>query len=1045
MKFVRLSVNNPVFVNLLMVVVLVWGFVTYQDMNREAFPQVSRDMITVTTTYPGAPPSEMEQLVTVPIENAVANVDNIDEVESHSVQSRSVVLLKLHSDVDDTNRVLFDVQNEIDQLTDLPDQAEEPEVAEVTTNFPVVTVGVQSRSSESGLYARADELRDRFRSVQGVNDVTLMGERDRKIWIDVNPRQARHYNVYLPQIHQSVRDNSLNQPGGRITGPVREILVRTIAEIRDSETARTQVARPGSLRSVRIDDLASVYPGFEKWDTRGRVDGEPGVSMTIFKKQDADAIRLVDRIEEIVDSVNETEPDVQLTTYRDLSQYIEDRLETMIDSALMALVLVLIVLFLTLNGRIAVMTALGIPVSVYGSFVLMNYFGLTVNMITLFAFIIVLGIIVDDAIVITENIYRYMEMGHSPAEAAVEGTRQVFTPVVATIATNIAAFLPLAMIGGLTGKFMVSIPYVVTIALLVSLFEAFVILPSHMAEFVRVENIEENGEGWREAWIRPLRHAITKLGSLALRFRYLVVILLLFLVPATVGWASFFPVKFFHMEDIKMFRINLRAPTGSSLEHTNGLVRTVENKIESSLDSENVRSYISSVGWTRTRLGDLRYAPERAQVEVELVDPKERDATGDEIMGRLRSQLEPFPQAEEVDFIKQQAGPPTGQPVEIELLGPELDTLRELARSVRERLTRMADSVPRAPGSSSAPVFNIRDNIIQGKSELRVRPIPSRTGEYGISNRKVARTVNLAVDGLEASSYQGDNEEIEVMVRMDPAFTSDPDRMASLRVPFGDGNAVPLGEVAELSVEPAPGQINRLDQERSLLVSASVDKNAITGREVNRRVRPYLESLLDDHPGYTYRLGGEYEEQNRAYRNLGQAFLVALLVIYTILAGLFNSFLEPFVIVLTVPFSFVGVLVGLWLMGSTITLTAMMGTVALAGIVVNDALILLKFIDEHGDRPTDNRYISLLRAIRLRVRPVLLTTLTTMVGLAPIAFEIGLSGVESFLSPMAVAIMYGLAFATIVTLIVVPVVYLVLLDIKRGLVRGLTSLGIRKS
>lgn len=1033
MRLVRLSVKNPVFVNLLMVVILIWGFVTYQGMSREAFPEVSRDIITIITNYPGAPPTEMEQLVTVPIENSLTNVNGIDEIESHSVQSRSVILLKLHPDADDADRVLFDVQKEIDQLTNLPDQADEPEVDEVTTNFPVVTVGLNAETTESNLYSRADSLQDRFRGVKGVSDVKIQGKRERKIWVDVDHEKSRHYDVYLPEIFQSVKDNSLNQPGGRVTGPVREVLVRTIAKIKNSESARQQITRSGPIRSIKIDELASVYPGFEKWETRGRIDGHPGVSMTIFKKQDADAISLVQRIDKIVKDVNKSKSSMSLTPYRDLSEYVKDRLDTMIDSAFMALVLVLIVLFLTLNGSIAVITSLGIPVSVYGSFIVMNYYGITINMISLFGFIIVLGIIVDDAIVITENIYRYMEMGHPPDEAAVEGTRQVYTPVLATIATNIIAFIPLTMVGGLTGKFMIDIPLVVTIALLVSLFEAFVILPSHMADFVQVEDDDSKTDqkGWREAWVKPLREFLTQLGSDCLRYRYHVLAILILLVPSTLFAATLFPKKFFHLEDIKMFRINMRAPTGSSLEQTASLVKDIESKIENTLNDENLRSYISSIGWIRTRIGDLRYAPERAQIEVELTDPKERSLNGDEILRKLRDTVQPFPRAKQIDFVKQQAGPPTGQPVEIEITGPKLDKLRSIAQKVRARLDKMAGSLEENMSLSARPIFNIQDNVIQGKSELRIRPLSDETGRYGITNRRIAQTANLAVRGLEASSFQSREEEIEVMVRMDPSFTRDPDNLKKIRVPASNGRAVPLGELATMKIKPAPGQINRIDRSRSVMVSASVDKNQLTGARVNDKIRPFLEDLLENQSNYDYKLGGEYEEQNEAYRNLGEAFLIALLIIYTILAGLFNSFLEPFVIVLTVPFSFIGVLVGLFIMGKAITFTAALGTVALAGIVVNDALILLKFIDDHQTDSTDNQYISTLRAIRLRVRPVLITTLTTIVGLAPIGFEIGLSGVESFLSPMAIAIMYGLAFATLVTLIIVPVIYLILVDIRR--------------
>jgi multidrug efflux pump subunit AcrB len=709
----------------------------------------------------------------------------------------------------------------------------------------------------------------------------------------------------------------------------------------------------------------------------------------------------------------------------------------------MALVLVLIVLFLTLNGRIAFMTALGIPVSVYGSFILMNYFGLTVNLITLFSFIIVLGIIVDDAIVITENIFRFMEMGYSPKEAAIKGTEQVYTPVLATIATNIVAFLPLTLIGGLTGKFMVSIPYVVTIALLVSLFEALIILPSHMAEFVRVDKDRNPEDNWREAWISPFRKFMLNLGAHCLRYRYLILTALIALVPLVLYASSLFPVKFFHMEDIKMFRINLRAPAGSSLDRTSDLVKDVERTITATVDEDNLRSYISTIGWTRSRLGDLRYAPERAQIEIELVDPTKRNLTGDEIIAKLRDNLLPFPRAEQIDFIKQQAGPPTGQPVEIELTGPDLERLRTLSDRVRNKLETRARELQEKYDLSSAPIYNIKDNYVQGKTELRVRPIPSETGRYGLSNQQVARTVNLAVGGLEASSFQSNNESIEVMVRLDPRFSKDPQRLKNLRIPIGQGKAVPLGEVAKLSLAPAPGAINRLGRERAVMISASVNKDLITGAQLNQQLEPFLTSLLDNKPNYSYNLGGEYEEQNQAYQNLSRAFVISLLIIYTILAGLFNSFLEPFVIVLAVPFSFIGVLGGLFVMGKAISFTAAMGTVALAGIAVNDALILLQFIDDHQSDSPSNPYFSILRAIRLRIRPVLLTTLTTIVGLVPIGFEIGLSGVESFLSPMAIALMYGLAAATFVTLLFVPMIYRILTEFRTlcfGLIGNLNSL-----
>ena len=746
----------------------------------------------------------------------------------------------------------------------------------------------------------------------------------------------------------------------------------------------------------------------------------------------------------------------------DTTRFIRVRINTVVQNGIQALLLVTVLLMLLLNWRMALVVAVGIPISFAGTFLVLYLGGYTINLLSLFGMIMALGMVVDDAIVISENAYRYIEEGMEPAKAAVLGAREVFWPVVGSVSTTVAAFLPLIWGEGIIGKFLVIVPVVVISTLFFSLLQAFLVLPSHIADFVRrspraEEILAERPGGlfarcgrvirltyaeMREAVDTLLRRVIevyTHLLVLSLRWRYLCIagfLGILLLMGAAVA-RGLVPFKLFSTDFADILIVKAELPGDFSLEQTGDVIRRLEERMVETLPQDDYLALLTRIG-ARLDATDqfLEYGTNLAMITIDLDEENPLARKPSEIERSLRALLLEFPEFVTATARKEEGGPPVGRAVNVEIQGPEFSELVAIADRVEARLREIPGTV------------NIGNDFPAGKTEFRIRVDEARAARAGLDASAIGRALSAGYRGLEAARMRWGNEEVVLRVKTAESFQRDPELLLGARLINRGGNSVDLFSVAEIERSAGISRIKRLNTERLLTVSADIDDRVTTSTTVNQEISRYLRDILAEHPGYRIQLTGENEDTEKSLAAMKFASVVALLLIYALLAVITNSFLQPLVIMAVIPFGIVGVILGLILMGQPMGLMSVMGTVALAGIVVNNSVVLVDFVNRyrhHSSRdPSPNirhqplalrpatRWRSILDAGRTRFRPVFLTTATTVAGLMNLAFTS--SGQEQFLAPMAQAIIFGLSFASLITMLLIPCLYSVLDDLHRLLI-----------
>ncbi len=1030
----RFAVGNPVAVNLATLTLIFAGLLAYRSMPREVFPQFSLGTVRVSTLYPGAAPEDVERLLTLPLEEELDGVDGVKELSSTSQEGLSTITLELLSEAD-VRRVLDDVRAAVDRSQgELPDEAEDPWVQEVQSTFPVIAVFVYGNRSESELRTIAERHKRELEQISGVGRVVLSGNRAPRVWVEVDPEALGRHGLSLDAVGRAVSARLRNVPAGSLTTGAGDFLLRVDSGVQaavDLEDLPV-VARPdGSI--VRLRDIARVSDTFERPITLARFNGEPCMHLQVNKREAGDVIEIAAAVQEYVARERELVPSgVAIGTNSDLSIYVRNRLRVMAESATLGGLLVLISLVVFLNLRVALITALGIPVSFLGGLLIASAIGISMNMMTMFALIVVLGMIVDDAIVVGENAYRLMEAGLTPMEAAIEGTVEVGKPVLATILTSIAAFLPILMIEGTTGNFLRPLPILVSLCLLASLVEALAVLPAHVAHWCgpgpgagpENETAELPGHapgaasggaapGGAGRWYGPLQRFYGRSLAVLVDWRYVTLAAVLFVGALLAGFATHrLPFHLFDDFESKIFYVNLRMPAGTSLEETQRLVADVEREIVG-LPANELESVNSLAGISFDDAARFAVGQNLGQIWVELrEDPgggrRSTAAIIEDLRGRWR---EPPAGVVSLEIAQPQAGP-TGRAIDISVRGPDRDELVAVAGELKDRLREL-------PG-----VRDVRDNAEPGKREVRLRLLDSaRT--LGFTEAGLGAELRAAFEGTRYGRVRRGRDDVEVIVKLPEELRDRRDVLAGLRVSGPGGVWVPLGAVAELSEKTGPAQITRQDGERSVRVIADVNKAESSAADVIAALTPETEALEAARPGVRIAFEGDQEETAEAFAGLLQSSLVALLLIYLILGTLFRSFAQPFVVMFAIPLAGIGVVVGHVIMDRDLSLMSLIGLLALAGIVVNDSLILVDFINVRRRAGAALR-AALLEACSVRFRPVLLTSVTTMLGLLPLTFFA--SGQARFLQPMAISIFFGIGFATLLILVVVPCSYAVLED-----------------
>jgi len=712
-----------------------------------------------------------------------------------------------------------------------------------------------------------------------------------------------------------------------------------------------------------------------------------------------------------------------LQIIEDRSIEIEGQIKALTQNLGIGLGLVLASLTVFIGIRPAIMVAIGLPVSFLATFVLMDYFGYTINILTLFSLIIVLGLVVDDAIVVCENIYRLYEEGYSIKEAVVEGTRQIMWPVIATVATTIAAFLPLLLMGGVLGQFMGVIPVVVTLALIASLVEALIILPSHIAEFGIPSNLrEKKREHEPKRWVL----AITKLYEAvirgALKTRYLIVPMVIVAAVFAVRLADGMDRILFGGRDLTSFSVTVETPPSASLAET---VRVLNELETEALELTKEAPEIDYVGYQAGGVSSGTpgisgsSSSNSGEVSVRLVPLSNRDRFGQEIREMYRKRLENVTGFRTMNFEDRTEGPPTGKPIQVRVRGDNFETLMEIVAEVKNYLHTVDG------------VTDIMDNFPPGKDEVRPVFDWEKFSVFGLDAQYGANEVRAAFDGITATTIQDGEHELNVVVKFNEENRSSLNDLSDLWIMTPKGRS-PLSNFARIERTEGYSVISHFDRKRTINVLAEVDPTIITSTRANELLIQKFADVDERYPGYDMLFGGEFEETQESMASLFQAFFVSLILIYVILGGLFKSFLQPLIVMFTVPFSFIGVIIGFYVMNEPLGMACIIGIIALSGIVVNDGLILIEFINTSRREGMDFRH-SIIHAGIKRLRPVILTSITTIIGLIPMALN--LFGADPMMNPMALAIVWGLTFATVLTLIIIPCVYAIFDDFSRIVLR----------
>ena len=1002
----RFSVTKPVLVNILMITVLALGVFSLLTLPQEQFAEVPFYWVNVIVPYPGVSAQDMESSVTIPVENAFAGMDRLKQISSTTSEGLSVVRVEFDDGIDDTLfRSLYqDAQTRFSQVS-LPEGTLQPILDDFSSSdfLPVIEVIVSGNISYQDMREQAQELQNRFLSIPDVSDVEIVGLPERQIQVKLDPTLLSSMGLSVNEVVRSLSGENQRLPSGSLSTESRQYLLRTFGSVegvRDIESVIVRRSNQGE-GLVRLSDVAKVMDGFDEEAPLSRFNGESAVSLKITKVVKGDSVAIVDAVRQIVD---ETQPraGATLTLFNDSTVQIASSLSVLSTNALMGLLLLVIILSLFIGFRNAFITALGIPVTFALTFLVLDQLGQTVNTNTLFGLVLVLGLIVDHGIVIVENSYRLQLAGVPRHEAAIKGVNQVVWPIIAATGTTVAAFLPLMIIPGTIGKFLRVIPLTVTIALIVSTLEALFFLPSHYAEWgPRRIKQEKVGKQRFEHFINTYKHAL----AWALDRKGRLIILTLLVTTAIFSLVGGLRQDLFSAEDYSYFNIEITTPQGSTLRSTNNVVSAYEKVLLDKVGGGEILSISANIGGNEGGAESTT----QATITVDLAEMDEgRTRSIETIIDEVKRETYYISGAEQVLFTKAQTGPPTSADFSFRLSGDAYEPLIEAAGVLGNTL------------SSIEGVENVQSDFIAGNPALRIDVDQDQATRLGIGVSTIAGYLRVRFEGQNVGTLFLENEEIDIVVQFDNGGTERFEDLQQILIPTDDGRLVPLSSVATISLESSIGSIRRVEGKREITVTA----DALTGVDQNlvndQIVQLWDTDLRNRYPSVDLVVGGEFSDFSNLLIDILRIFVLGIFLMYLILGTQFNSYSQPFLILLSVPFAFIGVVLFLFVSGTPLSTTVIYSAVALAGIAVNDAIVLISFINElraEGKSVAE----AIVEAAGTRIRPILLTSLTTIAGLLPTA--IGIGGYSVVWSPMASTIMVGLIFSTLSALFVLPLLY----------------------
>ena len=1028
-------VKNPVAANILMFAIISFGlYGASKKTPLEVFPAFEADVVNIAVAYAGATPSEVEQGITIRVEDAIADLPGVDRVYSTSHEGRSLVRAEIRPRYDATV-VLNEIKSRIDRVTALPDDAERPVVDLLVRLRDVITVVIeQDRKDDVVLRQNTEKIRDEIRALSGVTQVAMGGVRPWEISITVPELTLRQYGLTLADISNVIRSASRDIPGGTIKTKSGDILVRALGQAyHKNDFANISILSRKNGTRIRLGDIATINDGFNEDTLYSQFDKKHAAFINVSRVGDQNAIVLANTVKEYIDERKHTLPaGLSLNYWQDSSKIVKARLSTLTYSFIQGIILVLILLALFLRPDLAFWVSIGVPISFLGALAVMPQLDVTLNLVSMFGFILVLGIVVDDAIVTGENVYSHLQRHGDGMRAAIEGTKEISIPVTFGVLTTVAAFSPLLMIDGFRGKIFAQIPLVVIPVLLFSLIESKFVLPSHIQHMkLRGKDKKPNILIRIQQFIsRGLEFFIDRIFNpflnMALNWRYLTLVIFISILILTVAMviSGRFKYTFFPKIPSEVITATLEMPEGTAISITEKYIARITKMAEQlqgkyyEADGRKLIQHILvtvGTGGGRPRANTVGKS-HLGSVTFEILPPESRSSTvkSGELVTEWRKMIGPIPGVQNLSFFAELGR--GGDPINVQLKGQNFKELNQLAMQVKEKLAKYEG------------LHDIKNSFEGGKDEVQLRIRPEAE-QLGLNLSQLGTQVRHAIYGAEAQRIQRDQSEVRVMVRTPKSERHSLSDLQNLRIHLPNGKDVPLSEVAIINLGKGSSSISRVDRQRIINITADLNKEKINANKVVADLKEWMPSILKDHPGVIFDMEGEQLEQKKFRKSLMFGFLIALLSIYILLAIPFGSYLQPLMVMSVIPFSVIGAIGGHFIMDKSLSISSAMGVLALIGVVVNDSLVLVDYTNKRIKEG-----ISVDKAIRIaggaRFRPILLTSLTTFAGLTPLILD--KSTQAQFLIPMAISLGFGILFATMLTLVLIPTFYLIVEDIKKA-------------
>ena len=1037
MFLTRFGLSRPIVVRMALILIVVLGIYCYRAMPRYLDPDLTIGEGVVITLCPGFSPEDMEKLVTNKIEDELQGISEIRRHESHSFESTSKVHVLFNTRLSEygIDQAMQEVRNAVDQVEDLPEDAKVPRVIEIDVAiFPVCMVGLAGDLHAMQLQDIAGDIADTFENIEGVSEVVVLGERENEIWVELNPGRMSAYGISIPQVTQAIAGRSKNLPGGVVEMGDHETAIRMVGEPHDPKDLGNIALKSMNGATVYLRDIARITPTLEKPRTLTFIDKEKALVLAVKRKRNTNVIQIVDDVKVLMKDIPAQYPGLRTTLYFDQSREIKKRIKELQTNALLGIIAVFFILWISMGIRNSLYASIGIPVSFLITFILMRSIDLSIDGVTLFGLILVLGVIVDDAIVVIENIYRHLEMGKPLVKATLEGSREVLAPVLASVSTTMAAFFPiLILVSGIIGRYIGILPKVVFFALSASLFEVFFMLPSHVVELTP-EKATQKALKRRIDIFSPIRKFYYPYLRVILRHRYVSVLVIV--LSTILAFFLYFQTDFvmFPKSDVfPRFNIYFDMPVGSTLERSRDTLMALTDVVKKRIGNE-LEAPIAIAGMKEVNYEPI-YGMHYGMVNVVLKTGKQRKHSVVELMESVRPDVSRIlADHGATSFVLERLleGPPVGADLDLKIQSPDWKTSAEISRLIRDELARYQG------------IVDIQDDFSRDKQFMEITVDEAKAKRLGVDQDHLIMAVQAAFHGLIVATYNQGEDEQDIKLKYQLEYRHDFDDLVNMMVVIPGHGEVPLKELARIRLTPGFHNVYHYNGKQTVRLTANIKDiqeeqkglsgllSNISGKKMtavkaNKIAEDYFNSIKADFPGARLIAGGLQDETNTSLKELGQAAGLALFLIFFILALQFNSFTQPFIIMITIPFVTLGVMVGLLVSNNPLTFVTLIGLLTLTGIVVNDSLVLIDFINRYRKEHPKQLYLAIVRGCHVRMRPIILTSITTIFGLSPMAF--GLGGKSPLWAPMATAIIWGLGFATVLILSMIPAYYAILEDI----------------